>query len=79
MNIQKFAAFSDGQVGGNPAGVLISEELPEAVEMQHIAAEVGFSETAFATPLEQGFRVRYFRRNRKCLFAVMQRLLWGLP
>ena len=57
----RIAAFSDGLQGGNPAGVWIGASLPGAHEMQHIAAEVGFSETAFAapmsTPLPQGAQV----------------------
>jgi len=60
MNIRRIAAFSDGNQGGNPAGVWIGSSLPAEAEMQRIAADVGFSETAFAA-LEQGFwRVRYF-------------------
>lgn len=60
MDVLRIAAFSDGEIGGNPAGVLIADELPEAEEMQRIAAEVGFSETAFASPVDAGWRVRYF-------------------
>ncbi|KAA8718497.1 PhzF family phenazine biosynthesis protein [Pseudomonas cannabina] len=58
--IIKLAAFSDGERGGNPAGVWIGESLPDAAVMQQIAADVGFSETAFAAPTENGWRVRYF-------------------
>ena len=50
--------------GGNPAGVWIGEALPADDEMQRIAAEVGYSETAFLAPDGSGatgrFRVRYF-------------------
>lgn len=60
MNIQRIAAFSDGNVGGNPAGVSISPVMPEEADMQRIAAEVGYSETAFAAPNDGGWRVRYF-------------------
>lgn len=59
--ILKLAAFSDGETGGNPAGVWIGDALPEEPRMQAIAAEVGFSETAFAAPLDGSrWRVRYF-------------------
>jgi predicted PhzF superfamily epimerase YddE/YHI9 len=34
MNIIRIAAFSDGNTGGNPAGVHISEQHPSAAEMQ---------------------------------------------
>ena len=39
--ILRIAAFSDGDSGGNPAGVLISEQHPSEAEMRRIAAEVG--------------------------------------
>jgi PhzF family phenazine biosynthesis protein len=58
--ILKLAAFSDGNHGGNPAGIWIGDVLPDDASMQRIAAEVGFSETAFAAPVEGGWRVRYF-------------------
>lgn len=60
MDIQRIAAFSEGETGGNPAGVLIAETLPAPADMQGLAAEVGFSETAFAAPQGDGWRVRYF-------------------
>ncbi|WP_321814021.1 MULTISPECIES: PhzF family phenazine biosynthesis protein [unclassified Paraburkholderia] len=62
MNVLKIAAFSDGDTGGNPAGVVIADQLPPDDEMQQIAAEVGFSETAFAARADNdnGWRVRYF-------------------
>jgi PhzF family phenazine biosynthesis protein len=60
MKVDRIAAFSDGATGGNPAGVVLCDILPEAATMQAVAAEVGFSETAFAAPIEGGFRVRYF-------------------
>ena len=73
----RIAAFSDGSRGGNPAGVWIGAQLPTAEEMQRIAAEVGFSETAFAAPLHsegQGaevrqWRVRYFSPEAEVPFC----------
>jgi PhzF family phenazine biosynthesis protein len=58
----RYAAFARDPAGGNPAGVWIGERLPSADEMQAIAAEVGYSETAFvAAPDAAGRRqVRYF-------------------
>ena len=58
--VQRIAAFSDGDRGGNPAGVWIGDAFPTDAEMQRTAHEVGFSETAFAVPTATGFRVRYF-------------------
>lgn len=70
MALQKIAAFSDGPVGGNPAGVWIGDELPAPAEMQRIAAGVGFSETAFAAPLGGGrWRVRYFSPESEVPFC----------
>jgi PhzF family phenazine biosynthesis protein len=60
MQVQRIAAFSDGDTGGNPAGVVLCDRLPEPAAMQALAAEVGYSETAFAAPEGNGWRVRYF-------------------
>jgi PhzF family phenazine biosynthesis protein len=60
IELLRIAAFSDGAAGGNPAGVAIAEAHPSDEEMRRIAEEVGFSETAFAQPLGDGWRVRYF-------------------
>lgn len=59
-HILRIAAFSDGDAGGNPAGVWIGASLPPADEMQRLAHAVGYSETAFAAPQGEGWRVRYF-------------------
>ena len=59
-DVQRIAAFADGERGGNPAGVVIGDSLAEAATMQRIAAEVGYSETAFAAPENGAWRVRYF-------------------
>jgi len=58
--ILRLAAFSDGDHGGNPAGVWLGDTLPDDSVMQQIAAEVGYSETVFAVPIEDGWRARYF-------------------
>jgi PhzF family phenazine biosynthesis protein len=69
MDVLKIAAFSDGNTGGNPAGVLISDILPDAADMQLLAAQVGFSETAFAAPEGDGWRVRYFSPETEVPFC----------
>lgn len=69
MNVLKIAAFSDGHSGGNPAGVLISDELPSDAQMQSIAADVGFSESVFAAPTDRGWRVRYFSPESEVPFC----------
>ncbi len=68
-NIQRIAAFSDAGTGGNPAGVYIADALPAAADMQRIAAEVGFSETVFAMPIAEGWRVRYFSPESEVPFC----------
>ena len=60
MKVERIAAFADGKVGGNPAGVVICDALPEITAMQALAREVGYSETVFAAPSGEGWRVRYF-------------------
>lgn len=48
--VERLAAFSKDAIGGNPAGVVIHDHLPDVPTMQAIAAEVGYSEMAFAAP-----------------------------
>ena len=69
MDVLKIAAFSDGDTGGNPAGVVLGDKLPEVDAMQRVAAEVGFSETAFAAPVGEGWRVRYFSPESEVPFC----------
>ncbi|MEO8388883.1 MAG: PhzF family phenazine biosynthesis protein [Polaromonas sp.] len=69
MNILKIAAFSDGITGGNPAGVMITGTFPDDLEMQRIAAEVGFSETVFAVATGKGWRARYFSPESEVPFC----------
>ena len=69
MNILRIAAFSDAGLGGNPAGVMIADTHPDAAEMQRIAAEVGYSETAFAMPEGNAWRVRYFSPESEVPFC----------
>ncbi|MDH6258862.1 PhzF family phenazine biosynthesis protein [Bradyrhizobium sp. BR13661] len=69
MTVLRIAAFSDGNQGGNPAGVWIGEALPDAATMQAIATEVGFSETAFAAPAGEAWRVRYFAPSMEVPFC----------
>jgi PhzF family phenazine biosynthesis protein len=59
--ILRFAAFSDDPKGGNPAGVVLDAAGLDDERMLAIAAEVGYSETAFITSRDGGrYRVRYF-------------------
>lgn len=59
--LHRLAAFTTVPGGGNPAGVWIGDALPAPPEMQRIAAEVGYSETAFIAPAHGLARtVRYY-------------------
>ena len=69
MEIQRLSAFANGDEGGNPAGVALLEELPQADIMQRVAADVGFSETAFAAPKDDSWRVRYFSPESEVPFC----------
>ncbi|MEM8689484.1 MAG: PhzF family phenazine biosynthesis protein [Pseudomonadota bacterium] len=69
METLHIAAFSDGDIGGNPAGVLISDTHPPAAEMQKIANDVGFSETAFGYASDGKWRVRYFSPESEVPFC----------
>ncbi|MEM8683520.1 MAG: PhzF family phenazine biosynthesis isomerase [Pseudomonadota bacterium] len=61
VRLRKLAAFTSDPSGGNPAGVWIDDKLPSPQSMQRIAAEVGYSETAFVAPASGEKRqVRYF-------------------
>ena len=72
MNLQRVAAFSRGEQGGNPAGVALLTEPLSDKDMARIAAEVGYSETAFAYPLSadrKHWRVRYFSPESEVPFC----------
>jgi PhzF family phenazine biosynthesis protein len=47
--VLRYAAFTTTPDGGNPAGVVLDAAGLDGSEMQAIAADVGFSETAFLT------------------------------
>ena len=69
LDVLKIAAFSDGEHGGNPAGVWIGDALPDASTMQSLAAEIGYSETVFAAPVDSAWRVRYFSPESEVPFC----------
>lgn len=59
--LYRLAAFSTDPTKGNPAGVWIGDALPDNKTMQSIAAEVGYSETAFIAPASGVIRtIRYY-------------------
>lgn len=64
-DVRRYAAFSDDPAGGNPAGVVLDARHLSEDQMQQLAAEVGYSETAFVTGRIHGegadeIPIRYF-------------------
>ncbi len=68
-DVEKLSAFTLGGGGGNPAGVVLLDDFPEDAAMMGLAAEVGFSETAFAKRNGIGWRVRYFAPEQEVHFC----------
>jgi PhzF family phenazine biosynthesis protein len=68
--ILRYTAFTDSPEGGNPAGVVLDAGTLSDERMQAIAAELGYSETAFATAREDGgYDVRYFSPEAEVPFC----------
>ena len=55
-DVLRYVAFSDRPDGGNPAGVVLDASGMSAEEILRIAADLGYSESAFVT----GQDIRYF-------------------
>jgi PhzF family phenazine biosynthesis protein len=53
-------AFAEKPFHGNHAAICLLEERRAADWMQSVAAEMNLSETAFITPLETGYELRWF-------------------
>lgn len=69
MDVIRISAFSENGKGGNPAGVAFVETIPSEAEMLKTAAEVGYSETAFLSQTDEGWRVRYFAPETEVPFC----------
>jgi PhzF family phenazine biosynthesis protein len=70
--VVRYAAFTVDGRGGNPAGVVLDARGLDGTDMQAIAADVGYSETAFlvARPDEPNvYDVRYFSPKREVPFC----------
>jgi PhzF family phenazine biosynthesis protein len=62
VEVLRYAAFTDDPDAGNPAGVVLDAAGASDHEMLAVAAEVGYSETAFVTGRNGGseYELRYF-------------------
>ena len=72
MEILRYTAFSADPAGGNPAGVVLDATGATDAEMLAVAAEVGYSETAFVIPPADGgreFDIRYFSPRAEVSFC----------
>ncbi|HSJ19452.1 MAG TPA: PhzF family phenazine biosynthesis isomerase [Nocardioidaceae bacterium] len=70
MEILRYTAFSTDPDGGNPAGVVLDSSSLTPEEMQLIATEVGYSETAFLAPRpDGGLDMRYFSPRAEVPFC----------
>lgn len=69
-SLYRLSAFSTEPHGGNPAGVWVGPTLPALAVMQQIAAQVGYSETAFIYP-QHGIErtVRYYSPQKEIDFC----------
>jgi PhzF family phenazine biosynthesis protein len=71
VEVLKYTAFARDPAGGNPAGVVLQPGELDDAAMLAIAAEVGYSETAFLWPLDQAghYRIRYFSPQAEVPFC----------
>lgn len=69
MKVEKVSAFAYENRGGNPAGVLILDEMLSEKQMLEIAKEVNYSETAFLLKQGDSFRIRYFSPEIEIAFC----------
>lgn len=61
VDVLKYTAFPNGKKGGNKAGVVLNAGGLTDNDMQKVAKEVGFSETAFVFDSSRAdFKMRYF-------------------
>jgi PhzF family phenazine biosynthesis protein len=70
IDVLRYSAFTTDPAGGNPAGVVLDARELDAAAMQAIAADVGYSETAFLVPEGNGvYDVRYFAPTSEVPFC----------
>jgi PhzF family phenazine biosynthesis protein len=71
MEILRYAAFTSDPAGGNPAGVVLDAGPATVTDMQRIAADIGYSETAFLVPRSEvgDYDVRYFSPEAEVPFC----------
>ncbi|EON21989.1 hypothetical protein CF8_4197 [Nocardioides sp. CF8] len=70
-NVLRYAAFTQDGTGGNPAGVVLNADSLDDAGRLAVAAQIGYSETAFieAGPQQGKYRVRYFSPRAEVAFC----------
>ncbi|MFC0848618.1 PhzF family phenazine biosynthesis protein [Streptomyces noboritoensis] len=75
-DVLRYTAFSSNPAGGNPAGVVLDASGLDDSDMLAIAAELGYSESAFLTAAPEGlgeagraFSIRYFSPKAEVSFC----------
>jgi PhzF family phenazine biosynthesis protein len=71
MTVLRYAAFTRDGSGGNPAGIVLDADGMTEAQMLSVAADVGYSETAFVSrATEDGARpIRYFSSRAEVAFC----------
>ncbi|RKT06174.1 PhzF family phenazine biosynthesis protein [Streptomyces sp. 3211.6] len=70
MDLLRYVAFSTDPLGGNPAGVVLDATGMDEATMAATAADVGYSETAFVVPRQDGeLDIRYFSPQAEVPFC----------
>ncbi|MEU6390352.1 PhzF family phenazine biosynthesis isomerase [Streptomyces sp. NPDC046939] len=72
--VLRYTAFATDPAGGNPAGIVLDATALDDAEMLKIAAELGYSESAFVTPGPAGsdqnvHTIRYFSPKAEVSFC----------
>lgn len=69
--VLRYTAFSARPEGGNPAGVVLDADGLDDAAMLAIAADLGYSESAFLTPgaAQRSYRIRYFSPKAEVPFC----------
>ena len=80
MNVHVVYAFAKDGLGGNPAGVVLCTSPLSSYEMQEIAAEAGYSETAFIEFIDNRTQhIRFFAPSKEvalCGHATIASYAW---
>ncbi|MFJ6788020.1 PhzF family phenazine biosynthesis isomerase [Streptomyces angustmyceticus] len=72
VEVLRYSAFTTDPAGGNPAGVVLDAATLDDARMLALAAEVGYSETAFVTAHDHAvrrYRLRYFSPRAEVAFC----------